>query len=1479
MCFDGTRIGSGLGRGARLADENHAQVSFAVIAVVILVASGMTGAYLGKKELDQMRDKKDKEILDAMEAAIQAVERELGICAASKAYSLVSSWSEFPLNESRISDEFEADMLSYVSDSFPRMDGGFTIEVGNLTSGLCFVEKRTMDLVPSDNVTQTTLDLNGSSMQYDRIPAACVDVLAETTADPYYVAVGNFTVRVFEKKVSFSREGSFERPVISALPLIESKLRAFETASDGEYNDIGKLVEYMLVTLCQLRVLDGYGRPLYSGGLDTADILTEEDAYRAVAVALLIEQAKLFRAVDDEFAREVMTLCDSAAPGIVALLGSSGRCLDPAELFLWFIGRTDARINATMILAQSIYGIADQMAVKLMEYLGWLGAADFAQDYAGFLADSLQSIVSFFTGEDKAKEAVTSWISKCVSSTGEDAEAYCVFYSSLVDFFLRIPERKYFVQNASGDLFPVWVGNVTAPVDVPAFNVLSSDLWADLYPAYKDCQRGFQSQLSDVVARLAFDIAGCARLDGKPIVVDPTDGEDLFTSLSMNSGRVSIVIDESSLSRIGKNFPLFTSQYLLAREFGAFVEERGASLMASSVGDGVMADIASTLAVSARYAYIPDLVVPVEQQLSPILLDDVRSDDSWGVGEAAESSLLEGFRLRLMSLVNTVNQSVTSADDGFAGPLVDSVARFVLIGCGGFPGLRNVLEDGLEQFSRAIIAQRDLSGHLSSVYVDLENPFEFWDGERSTAEERGCLQTESLGVTVPDGLPPLQIVPFDPEAGYSTMRNMFPTGNILVQVQRPWDFEGSTSEYPNMHLTSLTNCSATPYATQWVVSVVGLVEIDASVADSGIQATISGDAEAVSNRTIRMNFSIPVVVHSSWALNGVQYSPTNTFLKDSLDVARRFLQFVWEKIEPYVGWIKDGLERIFRFLQDAFDAFTSFATRVVKVLSQAMQTIVETLQEYVQKIANSVLAKAVKAFIDLTGRVEVRVSMHGFLVIIQTNLPDLLYRHGTDMLRVIFCTDRLGPSMSFGIRVARFSDGSYDILANGTVVLSRAKIEVLVDPLMKVLRRLVEVHCTGKAWAMDLLIPEVEPYSRARVSTADIPGIGAMLSNIPLPTLGLTASVEAGLNLKFSPPFPSDVVVNEFESNPAGSDSGKEWVELYNPLGTAKCVDGWMIATMHGKNEALSIHGTIAPNGIATFYFPETSIDNGDDDDPFTDGDSIILLDAAGVPVDVTPVMRDTGNDARTNQRNWDGGPRWVFEAGSPGGSNGVPILLATSDFIVKALFEAFKEAFVETQLQEVTASLDFLVTFCKRVLGHFIDNLLSIISEIIQSVTFFLEVTLNDASASIGAGVRFSFIITGHAIESIVRWIVQTLATIIVNLGRASHPAAVPPFPKDFFSGLYLSFQAIFFVGMPKMIRALGAVGNLHQRFTLAISVSPNIPAIGKLMGKDWGTWEVSFGACLEQVPRTFAAGFLTNDRMGDYIDYWLLKGRLYGR
>jgi hypothetical protein len=1447
-----------------------------VIAVVILMATAVTGSYLAKKELDRTKAERQQGLLDAMDKAVADVSQELSLKGASSAQQVVSSWDEFPVNESRITDAFSTRMRDYISDAFPRADERFDVALDNWTGGLFMIEKKTVDVIPSDAVSSANLTVEGSSMDYEKQAAPSEEDLGERTVNPYYVAVGNFTVKVSSGNLVLVKQSSFLRPVISALPFLESKLRAFESASEGELSDLGGLVSYMLTTLAQLRVLEGYGQPMYSG-LDSEGIMTEEDVHRAVGVSLLLEQARLFRSIDESFAAEVAAVCGGGDIGVSAIMSEKCRSLDPSELFLWFLGKTRLEVDSETIVAQAVYGLGDQLFVKIMEYMGWLGAMDAVKDVLDFLDDKLDSLVAYLTGEDKAHSAVVSWLTRTLEVVGADPSTYSRLYSGDCDFWLSVPENQYYVEDAAGDLYPVWVGNVTVAVDVPQYDLMMTEAWSEFYDSFKECQSSFTSLMQDSMSRLAFDLAAAARLEIDSVFVDPADGKSLFEALASGAGDVEIVLDPEAISREWRSLPFFSAQYELSRRFWTFVGDNSETLaQADGLLSAVWSDVSSSIVSSARYTYIPDLAVPVEEQIEDLVRFDVEHDMEWGVGATAASVLSSLSKLQLERLRYLVNSSVARLDDGFAGPAVDSVASLLIFGSEEFEGLGAFAERVLQQMSAQVLSQRELSSFKESVEMCLGSDFEFWDGDRESAELSGRILQESVAASVPGGYPGFQTVPYEPDLGYGSLEALFPTDSILIQVQRPWQYDRSDSSYPNIHLTSMANSSATPYTTQWRVSVLGMIEVDIESDNSAVLSAYSDDGPS-SARQVKIQLSFPVVVHSAWPVYGVEYNPSNTILSDAVAAARKFCDMVWDKLEPVFGWVKSGLERIYRFVTDVFEVLTSYATKIIKVVSAVMQRVVETLQEFVQKIANSALAKAVKAFVDITGRIELRISLFGFTIIIQTLVPDLIYRTGNDMLRIIVCTDRFGPSMSFGVRVARLSDGSWDVLANGTIVLKKVTVEVRIDPLMHIMRRFVEVHCTGRSWAMDLTMPEVEPYELAEVSTAKIPGVGAFLSNIPIPVLGLSASVEAGLRLKYSPPFPSDIVVNEFESNPRGEDSGREWVELYNPLAEPRCVDGWSVATVHGRNTAVQIKGTIPANGLLVVSFPETSIDNGVPDDPFNDGDAIVLLDPAGATVDITPLLKDTVNDERTVQRSWDGGPRWVFELGSKGGSNGAPVLLATSDFIAKALFEAFKQAFMQTQLQEVTASLDFLVLFMKRVIINFIENLLSLVKEIVHEITLYIKVLVGDASGSAGVGFRASFVITGDAIVEILRWLIFSLATFIVNLGRASNPIAYPTFPASFFSGLYLRFELLFEVSLPKMIRLLGAVGSLDRRFSCAIAIAPNIPALGKIVGRNWGNWAVEFGVYLEGVPREFAMGFLTKDT-GDLIDFWIVKGRAYG-
>jgi len=110
-----------------------------------------------------------------------------------------------------------------------------------------------------------------------------------------------------------------------------------------------------------------------------------------------------------------------------------------------------------------------------------------------------------------------------------------------------------------------------------------------------------------------------------------------------------------------------------------------------------------------------------------------------------------------------------------------------------------------------------------------------------------------------------------------------------------------------------------------------------------------------------------------------------------------------------------------------------------------------------------------------------------------------------------------------------------------------------------------------------------------------------------------------------------NIIINEFDQNPAGKDTGSEWIVLYNPSEVEIDINGWALETTHGKRVIIRIpQDTIMPpKGYWTYIRPKQWLDNEDE--------LIILRDAEGIEIDRTLVARDTDNDNRYWTRYPDG--------------------------------------------------------------------------------------------------------------------------------------------------------------------------------------------------------------------------------------------------
>jgi competence protein ComEC len=152
---------------------------------------------------------------------------------------------------------------------------------------------------------------------------------------------------------------------------------------------------------------------------------------------------------------------------------------------------------------------------------------------------------------------------------------------------------------------------------------------------------------------------------------------------------------------------------------------------------------------------------------------------------------------------------------------------------------------------------------------------------------------------------------------------------------------------------------------------------------------------------------------------------------------------------------------------------------------------------------------------------------------------------------------------------------------------------------------------------------------------------------------GKTASDTATVRVNIlPPPSPSGhIVINEVEQNPAGTDVGNEWVELFNGTSTPVDIGGWLIVATHGNPVAVAIpYGTIIqPGQFMVFSHSKQWIDNEDE--------IVELRDSSMRLIDSTCTLKDTAGDAGDG-RTWQRVPNaadtdtlgdWQFRSGTRG--------------------------------------------------------------------------------------------------------------------------------------------------------------------------------------------------------------------------------------
>jgi len=291
-------------------------------------------------------------------------------------------------------------------------------------------------------------------------------------------------------------------------------------------------------------------------------------------------------------------------------------------------------------------------------------------------------------------------------------------------------------------------------------------------------------------------------------------------------------------------------------------------------------------------------------------------------------------------------------------------------------------------------------------------------------------------------------------------------------------------------------------------------------------------------------------------------------------------------------------------------------------------------------------------------------------------------------------------------------------------------------------------------------------------------------------------------------------------------------------------------------------------------------------------GDRVVLYDSEHKIVDMTPMKRDDElyasvfegmkkdhwHEGLTYQRKYDGSPQWILEEATRGRSN--PKLPAVD--MKRIIFGALRESFAETWLElEMAFSTEFVEAFIKTMIEKFIDKFLAILEDVVVEVVFYVDVAVSAIASkgAAGGGFRLCLVVDRVAIFSLLHWLKEIVGEFIQNLCDPSNPTPYTSIPNGLPEYLGIRFEVYFTVGFPKMLRKLEkktGSDTLPKKMDMAISIQPNVPAIVRLAGIDWGRWKIDFGIYVQNFPASSLGKVYTMNK-DSITDLWLVKGQIY--
>ena len=665
-----------------------------------------------------------------------------------------------------------------------------------------------------------------------------------------------------------------------------------------------------------------------------------------------------------------------------------------------------------------------------------------------------------------------------------------------------------------------------------------------------------------------------------------------------------------------------------------------------------------------------------------------------------------------------------------------------------------------------------------------------------------------------------------------------------------------------IHMTGIMEDYTAGYSTTFGIRIQDSIEYTVTGWNELSSSMGAGFTSSVSGRTIN-DMYIEITVASAWALTGIRYSASDTVWSDALTLLYKLLEPVMEPLMKIMEMVKQFIDLMSRCVMEiaryVSDALLDLYDRTIGPIAE--------MAEWVSSHLESLVSQGVlDIFYSLNLKNQtIGFEYMGYTFEIELNLASLfgsVKTLFTATLKGMFAGLDVTASITAKVKGEMHPNNAF-VTGKATVMGEDWKVSMSIDPLMKSSRHLLTVSARIRDVDIDAVLPNLDDYHELGVTLSRIPGIGEMLSSIPVPMLGVNVGLDAGISVRYSSPVTEGLIINEFESNPKGNDTGGEWVELLNNTNKEIDLDGYtLIASSDRSKKKMVLSGSIAPG---EFLVLEPTFLMVNSSGKLTkNGEGLTLKDPDGSVVDKTPIQKDGSDDGKTWQRTYDGSGEWEFKDATMGRTNGsyVSSKLISVDAAKDIMKGALEDAFSEIGSITDVSSLQDII---RLTVKNSVDRIIKKVAGCFVEASVFVEVDVLDPTSSASGGIRVSLRCDSDLVEDVLKYIAGKIESVALSMKNPYKIDGIGMFTDNI--DLEVTFKAK--LQFPKALAH--SVDELPE-VDMGVVFRTNISALLKVYGKDYGTPGVECGIRIVDCPAAVIPAKLS-PKNGMEHDLWLIR------